>query len=359
MKQLIYCVMIFALCSGCVRKSLSFRCIHLSGERLLMTDDEDIRWFYSFCERGLIVSKYDKKFELLSLPDSCGNMKSMSSFVNVGRGPYDVGILIPDVCVQKDSIYILDRGNGAMSLSKILTASINDLDVPTRWSRISLEWLGQYVGDNLIKMEDGTFLVWGGGIDEETLLSIVDIRDSTSISLDYWFDDNISCIPMVKRNWYGENADVSISGNKVLVSLSRGRYMEILTIADKKIVGRNIIYNQLPSGYKVADDGVNYISPPSYLGGIRARSTDQHIYCCIKNDDIKNGRRVIQNYNGYPPYFLDKVEVYDWDGNFQCIYEMDVPFRSFIVSPDDNFIYTNTIDLVTGKQLIIRYDLGQ
>lgn len=70
-----------------------------------------------------------------------------------------------------------------------------------------------------------------------------------------------------------------------------------------------------------------------------------------------NGKWKPDDYKGYPPYFEDEIEVYDWDGKYLHSYVTDIPFDSFYVSDDDKFLYVVTQDNETLLSEVYRYNL--
>ena len=64
-----------------------------------------------------------------------------------------------------------------------------------------------------------------------------------------------------------------------------------------------------------------------------------------------------KEYKGYPGYFKDRIDVYDWDGNIIQRYETDQPFYNFIVSNDDSCLYTLSHDNETKEPTLLYYKL--
>ena len=64
-----------------------------------------------------------------------------------------------------------------------------------------------------------------------------------------------------------------------------------------------------------------------------------------------------RKYKGYPGYYYDEIEVYDWDGNFVRNYQTAQPFMTMSVTDDDSTLYTISVDLDTMEPEIVKYML--
>ena len=146
------------------------------------------------------------------------------------------------------------------------------------------------------------------------------------------------------------------SGSKIVYACSEGRYVSILDFSSDT-PGEKLIYDEFPV-YKAAPDGMNAIRSPKSRRGVYAFATDSLIYISHLENMIEDGRYVPDNYKGYPPYYNDRIEVYDWGGDCIATYILDRPFYNFYVRDDDKSLYTLTIDRETMYSEIYRYCIG-
>ena len=63
-------------------------------------------------------------------------------------------------------------------------------------------------------------------------------------------------------------------------------------------------------------------------------------------------------YKGYPFYYTDFVDVFDWEGNQLERLQFDIPFGDFVVTEDGRTLYTISEDKETFEASIRRYDLS-
>ena len=98
-----------------------------------------------------------------------------------------------------------------------------------------------------------------------------------------------------------------------------------------------------------------YVAIAVVLFAAAGVATESLIYLSPLECRIENGRYVPADFQGYPAYYVNKIEVYDWNGAYIKTYHTDNPFCSFYVSDDDRIIYTLSIneDLYS---VIYRYD---
>lgn len=65
----------------------------------------------------------------------------------------------------------------------------------------------------------------------------------------------------------------------------------------------------------------------------------------------------IKPYKEYPYYYNDEILVFDWEGNKVKKYVLDIPFEFFVIDEKDERMYTETVDLNMGEDLLRSYRL--
>lgn len=117
-------------------------------------------------------------------------------------------------------------------------------------------------------------------------------------------------------------------------------------------VSETFIYDEYPD-YEVSSDGINpRRKPESKLGGI-AYATDSLIFLSLLDCRIIDDKYVPEDYKGYPPYYNDMIEVYDWNGKYLYTCVTDIPFSTFYAR--GRFLYTLTTNKETLSSEVYRY----
>ena len=227
----------------------------------------------------------------------------------------------------------------------------------TEWEYIDFSDIDNLgIGNDFDLLTSSDYIVLGGEYGRESILARLSERNLTWSSVPFWPDDGYKGEALPKQMLYTRNSKVFSNGDKIFYASGEGRYFSILNISEDP-VSESFIYDEYPS-YSVGPDGLNpKRAPESKLGGI-ACATDSAIYIGLLNCLLSPaGYYVPDNYKGYPPYYIDVIEVYGWNGEYLCTYTLDTPFATFFVS--GRYLYTVTVDRDTMLSEIYRYDLPQ
>ena len=199
-------------------------------------------------------------------------------------------------------------------------------------------------------------LVAGGRYRTKDILTVVNINNPTETTpLDFWpndgfDDDNIN----VKQFVYRSNARLfkNKSLNKYLYVCAEGKYVELFNIVDNKITNRNAICELYPK-YKAREDRLNYqiLGNNNPNRGFSASVSNKYIYLMPYNE-------YNDNKEGYPWYYKNIMDVFDWDGNFIKRYKLDVPCTVFFIDGENDQLYTITEDMNTEESMLLRYNLN-
>lgn len=136
---------------------------------------------------------------------------------------------------------------------------------------------------------------------------------------------------------------------------STGRMAAVFELENKRIVRRKEIYNKLPE-FELAPDGMNLSPSGENDLGFRFAVSENYIYLCPIPFKLKD-LGVVKDYKGYPLGYADDLQIFDWNGNPVCRYELDTPVVSLTVAPDESHLYANTIDPETEEPRILRFAL--
>ena len=246
---------------------------------------------------------------------------------------------------------VIVGGDGAVNdvVNGIMKSDIKDK------TQIHLGIIPNGIGNDFDLLTSSDYIVLGGEYGRESILARLSERSLTWSSVPFWPDDGYKGEALPKQMLYTRNSKVFSNGDKIFYASGEGRYFSILNISGDP-VSESFIYDEYPS-YSVGPDGLNpKRDPESKLGGI-ACATDSAIYIGLLNCLHTPAGYVPDNYKGYPPYYIDEIEVYGWNGEYLCTYTLDTPFATFFVS--GRYLYTVTVDRDTMLSEIYRYDLPQ
>ncbi len=295
--------------------------------------------------------------EFYSSPKLCGvfidegdTLTKVTEILYKGRGPYE--FLNPMMLVENDSLCIVDRdGRGVRKICHIPVDAIASPDNNARWRIEDLSWCGTMnVGSDFLLFDDRRILLSGDEYGRENVLTVIDASCQTKIPLAYWISDGYSGNVIPKQSIYTDNATLCRKGDKILYACGEGRYMELFRLTGNGITDRKTIYAQCPE--YVDRDGINYGVFADGNRGIKACATNKYIYAVLRGPLLPS-----RKYKGYPGYYYDEIEVYDWDGNFVRNYQTAQPFMTMSVTDDDSTLYTISVDLDTMEPEIVKYML--
>lgn len=98
-----------------------------------------------------------------------------------------------------------------------------------------------------------------------------------------------------------------------------------------------------------------------FKGGFNCmRVTDKYIY--IGYNNLTWGQmRNRANFKGYPNSYFDRINVFDWSGNFVKRLVLDKPVSLFVPDLNNCHLYASTIDLTKEGQpdQVLRFDLTE
>jgi len=322
----------------------------LSGKVLQVKDFPAYRIFGSI--NGYLLCQADRDTSRVVFYRIEGDsLKYAAGIINKGRGPHEFIYVEFSLC--KDTLFV--SNSSPTGMSEIWGIPLNDIphigDI-NRWK--AYKWSGQKImtGLSFAKASGGKFIVAGGLTNTRHILSMVDFPKNQLNQFDLWPKDSTAASLFSKQMVYLQS-HLAINDGKLFYACLEGRYMFITKIGEKSLGKPVYIYSHLP-GYKARPDGnVDFDDDCEY--GIFPYTTSRFIYA-----QLERNRKEIdasEEYKGYPWLYFDEIEVYDWKGKFIGNFRTDKPFSSFVVSPDDRFVYTLSIDLQTKEPEIIRYNL--
>ncbi len=299
----------------------------------------------------LICDTYDNSAKIAICRVEGDSLVLVDKGIKKGRGPHEV--IYANYCQSGDSLFVLDSNPmGFNTLYGIPLGEEGALSDYGRWKEYHCGEMPQMITTGYFaKMAPGKFLVNAAVPGTEHIFTVLDFKDGSSTSLEFWPEDGNECETEVKQMVY-INARISALGNGSFVyAAGTGRYLAIMEPEDLTMQERDVIYSVLP---KFTSKNHNISYEKGQYQGITMKSTENRIYVKLYPDDWGE----IDDYKGYPSNCFDEIEIYDLDGRFIKCVRTDRPYSTFCPSSDDKYLYTTTYNLETGEDVIVRYDLG-
>ena len=275
-------------------------------------------------------------------------------FLNVGRGPFEV--MYSTVKSAKDTLYVLSHTPAG--IEGVITIPLHRCEDMSQWDYNDISEYADIAGGGDIAVTQDRYIILGEKYGRPNILTVVTRGNAPEIlSLDFWPEDGYDGSVISKQVLYMGASKIFANRNKILYACSEGRYVSILDYSSS-ILQEHPVYGEHPE-YEQDADGLNARCSPKSKRGVYAYATDSLIYISPLECLIRDGKYCPKTYKGYPPYYNDRIEVYDWDGHLTCIYVLDKPFGNFYVSDDNASLYTLTVDKETMYSEIYHYKLPE
>lgn len=279
------------------------------------------------------------------------SLKRIKGLIDRGRGPYD--FYYPGFSFYRDSLFVCNADpTGIKKIYGISLTEMSKIDDYDQWKEYAFPSPIMMTWDIFTSFGPGRFLVAGGENDARQIFSIADCVRGECAPVQYWPNDSTEYSNHSKQMVY-MNCALCSRGDRVCYAHSEARYMFIGEVDNNSIKETKTIYSSLPK-YEVKQDGnIRYGKDGEY--GIRLCSTDDYIFAMLGRT-VKEVR-ASELYKGYPNYYYDEIEVYDWEGSFVANFQTDKPFYGHAVTSDNHYLYVMTMDLETSEECVVRYEL--
>lgn len=342
-------IMILASCS--VREDRIPEPVFLSGEQIDIGSEETL-FEIVYANDTVLVAHLLSDLRKLKIYNQRHPGDSYE-FLHIGRGPFEV-----NQCAVKsraDTLYAMSYT--PVGIQGVITIPVCRTDDKSAWRYEDISEAADVPMGGDFDVLQGQYIVLGDKYGQPNILSSITRGVDISVTpLSWWPQDKYNGSIISKQALYMNASKIFASGSKIVYACSEGRYVSILDFSSGT-PAEKLIYGEFPV-YKAAPDGMNAIRSPKSRRGVYAFATDSLIYISPLEYMIEDGRYVPANYKGYPPYYNDRIEVYDWDGDCIATYILDRPFYNFYVRDDDKSLYALTVDRETMYSEIYRYCIG-
>lgn len=309
-------------------------------------------YLYGMNDNYIIMRSYDRD-SLIYVSTIVGDsLKTNHSFLSKGQGPYDVNLI--SVNVDDSLLTILDvKGGKAFLIDYRIRSQKKD------WVKINLSSKIRetftFGTSDIAWVDSVSFLFLGGQINSKNILSIYNTKTGDVSPVEYWPNDGFKGEKMIKQMVYMSNSSLYHNKrmNRFLYKSGNGQLLELFDLKGRNFKTIGYICDEFPK-YKLADDGLNYklLYPNEKNYEIIEVSVNDSFIYLMSTPGIPH-----MEYKKYPFYYGDFISVYDWNGNKIKEFKTDIPFCTFVVDSNNEYLYTSTIDNESGDDIIIRYEL--
>ena len=324
----------------------------LTGEQVGIGSEESL-YELVYADDTMVVAHLFSGSHRLKMFD-LDSLERSYEFLNVGRGPFEV--TYSTVKSTRDTLYVLSHTPAG--IEGIITIPLHRCDDISQWDYEDISEYGDIAGGGDIAATQDKYIILGEKYGRSNILTAVTRGDGPEMHpLDFWPEDGYDGSVISKQVLYIGASKIFANRDKILYACSEGRYVSILDYSSG-ILQEHPVYGEYPE-YEQDADGLNVRRSPKSKRGVYAYATDSLIYISPLECLIRDGKYSPKTYKGYPPYYNDRIEVYDWDGHLTCIYVLDKPFGNFYVSDDDASLYTLTVNKKSMYSEIYRYSLPE
>lgn len=300
----------------------------------------------------LIISCNGNNFQYIIYQINNDSLNYLGHFLSLGNGPYEMNISEINYDSDKDRLCLYAPHNFENKLFYIPFDNYNKLFNTYTWNKKSLP--------DVISRSEMEF------INDTTFLMLNGNKENKFFSLSYLGkDDYYKCLdltyPKLNEELASFNKSILFSGvlkkqpdgNSYLYSSESSKLSFIFNITNDSITNLKYLSNIIPN-IKVDATGKDYTRDGDTEDGcIYLDVTKSYIYMGYNNVLLEHIRNNIPFKDEYPFYFFDKINVFDWNGNFIKRLVLDKPISYFVVTPDDSIIYASTFsfsdDTVTDE----------
>ena len=321
---------------------------YLHGQEFTIEDgDLYVSDLLALSDSMIVFKSYDNRGNVKVFKRDGMTISESYMLFRKGRGEQEINFAISKY--HDGTVFVFNKF-GRNGIDKFFKARIN-VEEPQSLIINRTDWLNdiQTFGD-FIPISDSTIIAIAGKWKEKELISLINISNKERTPIKFWPEDRQEAPTQNKQVLYSTNAQICMNAErtKLVYACGEGKYLDIMTIEGMNITGHNVVLDILP---EYSYDGRNIILKNKDYRGIKIAATGNKIYVTYSNPAED------RDYKGFPWYFTDVIDVYDWDGNKLQRYVTDQPFYTFSVTDDDSEIFALTQDNDSKETVLKLYSL--
>lgn len=284
-----------------------------------------------------------------------------NKFMNLGNGPYEMRNPKFKYDQQGNRMFVYSRDNLENKLFVINLNDFKNIYEPTSWEKRQLPLL--YMRMRIEIVNDTVFLNKNDtGTPNMFSLSYAGGKDNDFKCLDFEYPGEHPGLSLEAQDFlFKGELEKNPETLTFIYSCYFCQYVFIFDLLNQQITNIRCISKVLPV-YKVTGDQYNsFAIADQYKGGFNCmRVTDKYIYIGYNNltwGEMRNRA----NFKGYPNGYFDRINVFDWSGNFVKRLVLDKPVSLFVPDLNNRHLYASTIDLTKEGQpdQVLRFDLTE
>lgn len=281
-----------------------------------------------------------------------------NKFVINGNGPYELKVAKIKYLPDRNEMLIFSESASENDVYRVRLNDFNNLYDTKNWEKQKLPVLAfrstlDFVNDSLYLLLSLT--------KENSLFSLAyKGKDNYIKSLNFPYPVDEKESASLKFSLFMGKLIKHPTQPKFIYSNNSFRYVMVFELDNEEI--KNVRYlSAVVPDYKPVHDNLywKYSLNKDTKGNCRVIvATEQYCYIGYNNMTIKDKKDEIP-FKGYPNAYFDRINVFDWDGNFVKRLVLDQPVYCFSVSPDERYIYATSVDL-TQENLpdqVLRFEL--
>lgn len=144
-----------------------------------------------------------------------------------------------------------------------------------------------------------------------------------------------------------------------IYSSSYFKYIILFDLENENITKIRCISTELPDYKRISDPYRMFTFNGKAQDGCKTViATEKYIYIGYNNMTWEDINNKVQ-FKGYPDSYFDRINVFDWGGNFIKRLVLDNPVDFFVIGDDGNYLYASSIDLTQEHQpdQVLRFEI--
>lgn len=291
----------------------------------------------------LIISYNDNNYKYIIYQINNDNLIYLGHFLSRGNGPYEINIPEIKYDSYKDCLRVYAPYNSENKLFHIPFNNYSNLFTPSTWNKAALPHVPSRVDMEFIN--DSTFLMLSGNKEHKFFSLSYLGKDKYYKCLNLTYPKLNEEITSYKKSiLFSGVLKKQPAGDSYLYSSESSKLSFIFNIINDSITNIKYLSNVIPN-IKLDATGKDYTRDGDTEDGcIYLDVTESYIYIGYNNVTLEQIRNNMPFKDEYPCSFFDRINVFDWNGNFIKRLILDKPISNFVVTPDNDAIYANTFN---------------
>lgn len=359
------CIFVFMLLAGCRSFSPKEEYFNAEGNGDYLISavlSRDTAMACSFCYLAigdkLIQGLYGDACSYAVYHIKEDSLQYEGKFLMKGRGPYEMSVARLKYRPDKNELILYSEESSENDFYIVDLTHFNNLYDPRFWKKGRLPQLP--TRSSLEFIDESVFLHTSFS-KENSLFSIAFNKEGNHpVALNFPYPVDVNESAPLRYTLFTGDLVKHPSRSTFVYSCEFFKYVILFDLVKETVLNVRYISHELPVYKPVSGNPYQLftLSKESQEGCLDIIATGRCFYLGYNN----MSRKDIQNqvsFKGYPAGYYDRINVFDWDGNFIRRLVLDRPIYCFSVSQDDKYLYASSIDINAENQpdIVLRFDL--